>query len=114
MSGITTHVLDVAHGQPARNVAVTLEQHSFDTGYVVVSTRRTDGDGRVRDLLAQESTLQRGRYRITFAIGEYFGNIGVACFHPEVSVVFEIQNPDQHYHVPLLVSPFGYSTYRGS
>ena len=114
MSGITTHVLDLALGQPARGVSVRLEQHSATKGWVVLAEKRTDADGRVRDLLAAESKPATGRYRISFGTGEYFSGRGQACFHPEVTVAFEIDDPAQHYHVPLLVSPYGYSTYRGS
>jgi 5-hydroxyisourate hydrolase len=114
VSRITTHVLDIAHGEPARNVAVKLEHHSLSQGWVVLAEKRTDGDGRVKDLLAEETVPRAGRYRITFVTGEYFEGRGTRCFHPIVEVVFEIQDAAQHYHVPLLVSPFGYSTYRGS
>lgn len=114
MSRITTHVLDIAHGEPARNVAVKLEHHSLDHGWIVIAERRTDGDGRVKDLLAEEATPAPGRYRISFLTGEYFERRSAGFFHPVVEVVFEIHDPKQHYHVPLLVSPFGYSTYRGS
>jgi 5-hydroxyisourate hydrolase len=114
MSGITTHVLDIAHGQPARNVAVRLEHHSLERGWLVVTERRTDVDGRVKGLIADDTPVTIGRYRLTFSTGEYFGNLGVACFHPEVQVTFEVLDAAQHYHVPLLVSPYGYSTYRGS
>ena len=114
MSRITTHILDIAHGEPARNVRVKLEAYSGDRGWVVLAEKRTDTDGRARDLLADEASGAAGSYRITFGTGEYFKNRGVSCFHPFVEVVFEILDPDQHYHVPLLVSPYGYSTYRGS
>lgn len=114
MSGITTHVLDLSLGQPARGVGVRLEKHSPDRGWVVVAEKRTDADGRVKDLIAAESPLEAARYRITFGTGEYFSGRGQASFHPEVTVVFEIGETAQHYHVPLLLSPFGYSTYRGS
>ena len=114
MSGITTHVLDLALGQPARGVSVRLEHHSPARGWVVLAEKRTDADGRVLDLLAAESKLAAGRYRISFGTGEYFGGRGQACFHPEVTVAFEVADAAQHYHVPLLVSPYGYTTYRGS
>jgi 5-hydroxyisourate hydrolase len=104
MSVITTHILDTAAGRPAANVAVTLT----DSNGKIVGRGTTDADGRVRELVAGE--LPSGRYRITFAIGEYFAT---ASFYPEVSVDFVIET-GQHYHVPLLISPFGYSTYRGS
>ncbi len=73
----------------------------------------TDEDGRVADLL-QSGSLKAGRYRLTFATGDYYQAQGVETFYPSVSVEFEVTATDQHYHVPLLVSPFGYSTYRGS
>jgi 5-hydroxyisourate hydrolase len=114
VSGITTHVLDLALGRPAKGVPVRLEFRSTDRGWVKLAERATDGDGRVRDLLDAGIDPAVGRYRITFGTGEYFRGRGEACFHPEVAVVFEIAEPAQHYHVPLLLSPFGYSTYRGS
>ncbi len=112
MSGITTHVLDLTLGRPARDVAVRLERADGAASWVPLAERRTDADGRVKDL--HPDAPARGRYRITFATGEYFGARGDATFHPEVAVTFEISDPAQHYHVPLLLSPFGYSTYRGS
>jgi 5-hydroxyisourate hydrolase len=114
VSGITTHVLDLALGRPAAGLAVRLERHTPDRGWMVLADKRTDADGRVRDLLAAESRLEIGRYRITFTTGEYFRGRGTPCFHPEVAIVFEVADPAQHYHVPLLLSPFGYTTYRGS
>jgi 5-hydroxyisourate hydrolase len=114
MSGITTHVLDLAHGVPANGVAVRLERHHADRGWVALSDRRTDADGRARDLLGAGERIEAGRYRITFGTGEYFSGRGDTFFHPEVTIVFEIRDASQHYHVPLLLSPFGYSTYRGS
>jgi 5-hydroxyisourate hydrolase len=114
VSGITTHVLDLALGQPARGVGVRLEKHSPDRGWIVVAEKRTDADGRVKDLLAGENRLEVGRYRMTFGTGEYFKGRRQAFFHPEVTIVFEVAETGQHYHVPLLMSPFGYSTYRGS
>ena len=74
----------------------------------------TDNDGRLRTLLDPGETLFAGFYRITFDTGGYFSMLGVEGFYPEASVVFEIRDPAQHYHVPLLLSPYGYSTYRGS
>lgn len=114
MSRITTHVLDLARGKPADNVSVKLEQHSRESGWLILAERRTDTDGRVKNLLAEATHPPAGRYRITFGTGEYFHSLGMRCFHPEVEVTFEIEDSEQHYHVPLLVSPFGYSTYRGS
>lgn len=104
MSTITTHILDTSLGQPARSVAVTLT----DNNGKIVGRGTTDSDGRVRDLVGDD--IPSGRYRLTFATGEYFKG---KSFYPEVSVDFIIES-GQHYHVPLLISPFGYSTYRGS
>ena len=114
MSGITTHVLDTAAGRPARGVPVRLEVRSGGRGWVTLAERATDADGRVRDLLADGSKLDAGTYRLTFGTGAYFTAQGQATFFPEVTVVFEVREPTQHHHVPLLVSPYGYSTYRGS
>jgi 5-hydroxyisourate hydrolase len=89
-------------------VPVVLER-AVDTGWQAVGRGTTDGDGRARDLLS--SPPQDGRYRLTFDTGAYFGGAG---FYPEVSVTFVVEHGEEHYHVPLLLSPFGYSTYRGS
>ncbi len=113
MSGITTHVLDTSRGCPAAGVAVALERAvDFDPGWQVVARGTTDADGRVSDLLS--STPDEGRYRLRFDTGAYFSAAGEAGFYPEVSVTFTVSLHEEHYHVPLLLSPFGYSTYRGS
>ena len=114
MSGITTHVLDLASGSPARGVAVKLELMTGDRGWIALAEKTTDADGRVKDLLAAGAKLDPGRYRLTFATGAYFAARGLEHFHPEAAITFEVKDGAQHYHVPLLVSPFGYSTYRGS
>ncbi len=109
MSGITTHILDTSRGRPAAGVSVTLERH--DGNYWTLAGRgETDGDGRCRTLL--EQPLTAGLYRLTFGTGAYFGE--GKTFFPEVVIAFEVEDAEQHYHVPLLVSPYGYSTYRGS
>jgi 5-hydroxyisourate hydrolase len=114
MSGITTHVLDTSAGRPAAGVAVKLEVRMADRGWVTLADRTTDADGRARDLVPDGSRLDAGTYRLTFGTGAYFAARGQAAFFPEASVVFEVRDPAQHHHVPLLLSPFGYSTYRGS
>ena len=111
MSGITTHVLDTSRGHPAAGVPVVLER-AVESGWEPLGSGTTDGDGRVRDLLA--SAPQDGRYRLTFDTGAYFRAVGATGFYPEVSVTFVVGQGTEHYHVPLLLSPFGYSTYRGS
>lgn len=115
MSPITTHVLDLELGKPAAGVAVRLEVYVPDRGvWVELSKRTTDADGRVKDLLEAGAPLDQGRHRITFDTGAYFLARGAKTFYPSVTVEFEISEPTQHHHVPLLLSPFGYSTYRGS
>jgi 5-hydroxyisourate hydrolase len=113
MSPITTHVLDTARGKPAAGVGVALEMRGADGSFTVVGSGATDSDGRNRTLL-EKGALVRGVYRITFDVQAYFSAMATATFYPAVSVLFEITDPGQHYHVPLLISPFGYSTYRGS
>jgi 5-hydroxyisourate hydrolase len=109
---ITTHVLDTARGLPASGVPVVLE-HATDDGWELVGRCATDADGRGSDLVAQGTALSHGRYRLTFDTSAYFRGRGEAAFYPEVAVVFTVA-ADEHHHVPLLLSPFGYSTYRGS
>ena len=109
MSGITTHVLDTSRGRPAAGVSVRLER-----GAAVLGSGRTDADGRMRDLLPPHLQLHSGAYRLVFETGVYFREQGVEAFYPHVAIDFEIRDAAQHYHVPLLLSPFGYSTYRGS
>lgn len=110
---ITTHVLDISLGQPARNVGVLLEQLDQYGAAHIIGQTRTDQDGRARDLLAN-ATLEPARYRLTFDTGAYFLETRRESFYPNVTVTFEVRDATQHYHVPVLVSPFGYSTYRGS
>lgn len=111
MSGITTHVLDTSRGRPASGVPVALEIRS-EEGWRELARAVTNDDGRVRDLLA--SPPAAGTYRLTFDLEKYFESQGVEGFYPEASVVFIIREAGRHHHVPLLLSPFGYSTYRGS
>jgi 5-hydroxyisourate hydrolase len=113
MSGITTHVLDLAAGRPAAALNVRLDRLE-GSGWMNVAERATDHDGRVKDFVAHGAALATGIYRLTFATRPYFHGRGTPTFYPEVSVTFEVGNGAQHYHVPLLVSPWGYSTYRGS
>jgi 5-hydroxyisourate hydrolase len=114
VSGITTHVLDLQSGLPARAVAVRLEIHRAGHGWTSLGDRVTDDDGRVKDFIPQGARVDAGLYRITFRTGDYFRAQGTAAFHPEVVVSFEVTDPARHHHVPLLLSPFGYTTYRGS
>jgi 5-hydroxyisourate hydrolase len=103
-------VLDIAHGRPAAGVDVVLERLGETVG--AVAAGRTDADGRVDGL--GPDRLDAGDYRLRFATGPYFAHLGQPALYPEVVVVFSLSDPGQHYHLPLLLSPFSYSTYRGS
>ena len=107
MKTLSTHVLDAVTGTPAVGVAVTVT----DTAGGTVAAARTDGDGRVTSLATD---LAVGVYRLHFDTGSYFAATDVTAFYPEVVIAFEITETAEHYHVPLLLSPFAYSTYRGS
>lgn len=109
MSAITTHVLDTARGKPASGVPIRLER-----GSEMLGRGATDADGRLRDLLPADAPLAPGTYRLVFDTAAYFAAQGVDAFYPEVAILFQVEDGGQHYHVPLLLSPFGYSTYRGS
>ena len=112
MSAITTHVLDVARGKPARGIVVVLERAGMPQS-TLLARASTDADGRVK-AFSPAPTLQAGVHRLIFEVGAYFAANGVEAFYPRVVVEFELRDAAQHYHVPLLLSPFGYSTYRGS
>lgn len=109
MSAVTTHVLDTAAGRPAPGVPVRLERAD---GATVLAEATTNGDGRVGDLGPDE--LDAGTYRLVFDTAAYFAATGQTGFFPEVVITFVLADPTQHYHVPVLLSPFAYSTYRGS
>ena len=108
MGTLSTHVLDTSLGKPAAGVTVVLESVAGEA----LGDGITDGDGRVGSIGPER--LEAGDYRLRFASGGYFSARGVEAFYPEVVVVFTIADADQHYHVPVLLNPFGYSTYRGS
>lgn len=108
---ITTHILDTATGRPAVGVPVRLERHEgAGVGWAAVGAGNTDDDGRVKTLLPAGTPAPHGLYRISFDTAAY---LGPSAFFPEVHIVFAVRD-DRHHHVPLLLSPFGYSTYRGS
>lgn len=112
MSPITTHVLDTALGRPAQGVPVRLDLWQDDQ-WTELGRGETDDDGRFKGLL-KPGQLKAATYRITFETGVYFKAQGRQGFYPFVPVVFTVTEPEQHHHVPLLLNPFGYSTYRGS
>jgi 5-hydroxyisourate hydrolase len=110
---ITTHVLDTALGLPVRGLRVRLDVLDERGGWTALSERTTGDDGRVSDLLAPE-TLEARTYRLRFETGAYLAAAGHAAFFPFVEIIFSVDDPARHHHIPLLLSPFGYSTYRGS
>ena len=111
---ISTHVLDTSRGRPAAGVSVLLERVEAGSGPAVLARASTDADGRVHELLTQDRALTSGQYHLTFEIGAYFERMQMESFHPTVTVDFLVRDATQHHHVPLLVTPFGYTTYRGS
>ena len=111
VSHITTHVLDTGSGRPAAGIAVAL--HHLEAGrWVRIATGATDADGRVKNLGPEQ--LPSGTYRLEFDTGSYFAATNTEAFFPEVTLTFAVDAAQAHYHVPLLLSPFAYSTYRGS
>ena len=113
-SPITTHVLDTSRGKPAVALKVILEVYTSTKSWKELAHGETDTDGRISDLLPDGIPIQAGIYRLTFLTAEYFRSIGAEGFYPYIPVVFELKESVTHYHVPLLLNPFGYSTYRGT
>lgn len=111
MSHVTTHVLDTGSGKPAADVPVTLHRLDGDR-WVQIAGGATDADGRIKEL--GPDRLPTGTYRLAFDTGKYFAASNTAAFFPEVTLTFGVVESEAHYHVPLLLSPFAYSTYRGS
>ena len=109
MSPITTHVLDTAAGKPGSGIRVVLEYFSSPTkSWSTLGNGATDADGRANSLLPDDYKLQPGVYRLRFETS------AASVFYPEVPILFRVTDANQHYHIPLLLSPYGYSTYRGS
>ena len=113
MSQITTHILDTSIGKPAEGVEISLyKQDYLDFQKLAVGT--TNADGRVTNLLDVRDVLPTGIYKLKFETQHYFKNLGITSFYPFVEIIFQVNDGGEHYHVPLLLNPFGYSTYRGS
>ncbi|MES2772542.1 MAG: hydroxyisourate hydrolase [Bacteroidota bacterium] len=112
MSQITTHVLDTSLGKPAAGIDISLHRHQ-SKGWEIIAKGTTNADGRIADLLANDIVLPIGMYKLKFETAAYFTAAGIKAFYPVVEIIFELTTSD-HYHVPLLLNPFGYSTYRGS
>lgn len=113
MSQITTHILDTSKGKPAQGVQITLEKSIGNGNWEVLGKGETNIDGRLPGLLPNETLLNPGIYRLVFDTASYFKAQNIKAFYPSVTITFETFDTS-HYHVPLLLNPFGYSTYRGS
>ena len=112
MSQITTHILDTTKGKPAAGITIILYRGENDEWTELVRGV-TDADGRIRDLLKPNEGLPHGIYKLRFETKDYFDKNSITTFYPYVEIIFDILT-DEHYHIPLLLTPFGYSTYRGS
>ena len=114
MRRISTHILDIVHGKPARDVAVRLEKQHPPADWRVLHSMRTDQDGRCAQLLEQPEDVSAGIYRLIFDTGSYFALQKVNALYPVVEVPFQAQDGESHFHIALLLGPNGYTTYRGS
>ncbi len=112
MTGISTHILDTGSGLPAAGVPVSLAKQEGEI-WMPVGSGITNDDGRIQNLADDMLNLPKGTYQLHFSVKDYFQKSQTQCFYPEVVVTFEVSD-DRHHHVPLLLSPYGYSTYRGS
>uniref|UniRef100_A0A182W5T7 hydroxyisourate hydrolase n=1 Tax=Anopheles minimus TaxID=112268 RepID=A0A182W5T7_9DIPT len=113
MQNLSTHILDTTRGKPATEVPVTLHYRTASQTWTKISTGITDGDGRFRSFFTDgQSALEKGVYKLHFDVGSYFRGRSVESLYPFIEIVFTVADPAQHYHIPLLLNPFGYSTYR--
>ena len=110
---LSVHVLNLENGLPSPGVNVTLEKH-VGQNWQPLAQGVTNEQGRIGELFPAKQAFEAGEYRVVFKTGEYFKKTGHETFFPEIPVIFEVKNADQHYHIPLLLSPYGFSTYRGS
>lgn len=111
---LSSHILDINSGRPAAGVTIVLSKMNVDKSWEVIDRRATDSNGRVKDFLEQkDGKTNKGTYKLTFLTAPYFEALEQESFYPFIDVVFTIKD-DNHYHVPITLSPFGYSTYRGS
>ena len=114
MKKVSTHVLDVAQGKPAENVAVRLEKREHSGAWTLLGSSHTDVDGRCGQLLSGGDTLPAGVYRLAFDTASYYGAQNVDALYPVVEITFQVRDGESQFHIPLLLSPYGYTTYRGS
>lgn len=111
---VSTHVLDTALGKPAARVPVRLEQRDKDGRWLTLGSFSTDADGRCVQMLAESQPLAEGLYRLVFDTGRYYAAQSVSGLYPLVEITFQVRNGESQFHIPLLLSPNGYTTYRGS
>ncbi|ALE90178.1 hydroxyisourate hydrolase [Pseudomonas versuta] len=110
---LSVHVLNLENGLPSPGVNVTLEKY-VGQNWQPLAQGVTNEQGRIGELFPDKQAMEAGQYRVVFKTGDYFKKAGRDTFFPEIPVIFEVKNVDQHYHIPLLLSPYGFSTYRGS
>ena len=110
---LSVHVLNTQNGLPSPDVTVVLEQMKGDK-WVTLNTAVTNAQGRITEMYPANRALEKGSYRVTFKTGDWFKTQKTATFFPEIPIIFSVDGTVQHYHIPLLLSPFGYSTYRGN
>ena len=111
---LSSHILDISQGKPAPNVKIALSKQDENQNWVLIDEKYTDNNGRIKDFLKEESNKNnKGVYKLTFYITPYFEKLKQKTFYPFIEVVFEIKD-NQHYHIPITLSPYGYSTYRGN
>ena len=111
---LSSHILDISQGKPAPNVKISLSKQDKNQNWVVIDEKYTDNNGRIKEFLKEESDKNNnGIYKLTFHIVPYFERLKQKTFYPFIEVVFEIKDT-QHYHIPITLSPYGYSTYRGN
>ena len=110
---LSSHILDITQGKPAANVKISLEKQDHKGKWHQIDEKTTDENGRIKDFLPQNEKGNDGIYRLTYHVKPYFEQLNQSTFYPFIEVVFQINNND-HYHVPITLSPYGYSTYRGN
>jgi 5-hydroxyisourate hydrolase len=110
---LSSHILDITTGKPATGVKITLSKKDKNDNWTTIDEKNTDVNGRIKDFLKQDETKNTGIYKLTFHTSPYFKTLSQKSFYPFIEVVFELVD-NEHYHVPITLSPFGYSTYRGN
>ncbi len=110
---LSSHILDITSGKPAANVKIALSKQDQNEKWVAIEEKYTDANGRIKDFIRQDGKSHTGIYKLTYYTSPYFKKTGHTSFYPFIEVVFELVD-NEHYHVPITLSPFGYSTYRGN